>query len=299
MLTLALHHDESVFVYLSEAKKGKNTIEQLGLFPPDFSFDSKFLHQENAGDLFRDMLKEILDTLSLEREDLYFSFSAELTYISLYPDVPKADIQELVDRDIWLTEMKFGAAFIEERECQVKVSHSGDGRVSLTCIYYPELILEMMKTVCAELSCELKGMGITLFNASEVAKHSTSSASYLLVFRHRDMYEVMDISNDSIRAYARFSPVNGNPVFFARSGSIPDEVCKALCRKDGTELGDREMFVTGSSRGLEDIKSLSEGNPNIHMLNPMRISTANYTKPAVAYDKRYDTVFSSALGALI
>ncbi|MDZ7821284.1 MAG: hypothetical protein U5N26_05420 [Candidatus Marinimicrobia bacterium] len=205
MLTLALHHDESVFVYLKEAGKGKHQIEQLGLFPSVFSFDQQFLYQKDAELSFRKMLKDILEVLSLKDEALYLSFSAQLCYFSFYENIPKDDIRELVDKDIWLTKLKFGADFAERNECQVKALYKPDNRVSLICIYYPKLIREMISMACRELSCQAAGLGIHIFNISEVARLAVSEKEYVIAYFHRDMYEVMHIADDYVRGYARFS----------------------------------------------------------------------------------------------
>ncbi|MFO7841202.1 MAG: hypothetical protein R6V48_03460 [Fidelibacterota bacterium] len=299
MLTLALHHDESVFVYVNEAKTGKNKIEQLGLFPSDFSFDTQFLHQKNAGLLFENMLKEILHALSLKNEILYFSFSAELCYFSFYDDVDKENIEELVDKDIWLTTLKFGSDYTERSECQVKVLHRADRKISLICIYYPKEILKIVKKSCRDLSCRPAGLGINIFNLSEIARHSSSVTEYIIAVFHREMYEVMNIADNSVLGYARFSYINDNIIYFARSGNVPPAVCKALAEKNSEVLNNYVLYLSCSSGQLESVRELSGQKDNIHILNPMNIGSPNYSKPSVAYEKKYDTVFSSALGALM
>jgi hypothetical protein len=298
MLTLALHHDESVFVYLSETQKGKKAIEQLGLFSPGFSFDRGFLYQHDAKEILSKMLKEVLEISSEKNQDVYFSFPSDLAYISLYDDVAKENIRTIVDKDVWLTELKFGHELIEQSDCQVKVVYKQNGLALLTSIYYPKMILTLLRTVCEENKCNLVGMGINIFNATEIAKKASKDTEYIVIGFKQNEYELVSVQNDNVLGYARFSDINDHLLYVAKNGVIPDGLCEAVAKKDKVELEKYRIFLTGSSQTLPDMKNLIEAQPDIVMLNPMDVNTT-YNKPSVAYDKHYDTVFSSALGALI
>ncbi len=298
MLTLALHHDESVFVYLSEKQKGKKNIEQLGLFSPGFSFDRTFLFQHNAKDLLSDMLKDVLDAIPEKGQDVFFSFPADLAYIAVYDDVPRENVKTIVDKDVWLTELKFGEKLIAQSDCQVKVVYKKNGQALLTSIYYPKLILELFRSICEEHNCRLVGMGINIFNATEVAKKASKDTEYIVIDYKRNEYELVNVQDDNVLGYARFSFINDHLLYIARNGVIPEGLCEAVVQKNADELDRYRIFLTGDSQQLEKMNELVEIQPDIVILNPMKVTTA-YLKPSVSYDKHYDTVFSSALGALI
>ncbi len=298
MLTLALHHDESVFVYLSEVQKGKKNIEQLGLFSLDFSFNTAFLYQKDAKNMLSAMLKEIIDLLSVKDEDLYFSFPADLIYISLYDQVLKEDIQSVIDKDVWLTELKFGHDFIKQSDCQVKVSYKEKNLASLTAIYYPKMIYELLQSACRDNHCKLVGMGVNIFNATEIVKNSVTGTNYIVIELKQDEYELVNIVDNIIVGYTRFTYVNEHLLFFARNGVIPDGLCKAVVTNDATILQRHIIYLTGSSTHIHEKCALKQAHEKIKIINPMVVNTT-YLKPSVAYDKQYDTVFSSALGALI
>ena len=298
MLTLALHHDESVFVYLSETQKGKKSIEQLGLFPPDFSFDRSFLYQHNAKDMLSDMLKEILDKLKIQAQDVFFSFPADLAYIALYNDVPRENVKTIVDKDVWLTELKFGPELIAQSDCQVKVIYKENGLALLTSVYYPKMILELFSSVCEDHHCNLVGIGINIFNTTEIAKKASKDTEYIVIGFKKNEYELVSVHNDNVLGYARFSYINDHLLYIARNGKIPEGLCEAVVQKNAAELDKYRIFLTGESQCLKDMNDLVEAQPDIVILNPMNINTS-YQKPSVAYDKHFDTVFSSALGTLI
>ncbi|MCF7832964.1 MAG: hypothetical protein K9N05_05260 [Candidatus Marinimicrobia bacterium] len=298
MLTLALHHDESVFVYLSETQKGKKSIEQLGLFSPDFSFNRSFLYQHNAKDLLSEMLEGILNEIKKNNQDIFFSFPADLAYISLYDDILKENVKSIVDKDVWLTELKFGHELIEQSDCQVKVVYKENGLSLLTSIYYPKKILELFRSICEENHCRLIGMGINIFNATEVAKKASNDTEYIVIDIKKNEYEIVSVYNDNVLGYARFSNINDHLLYVARNGVIPEGLCEAVVLKNAAELDKYRIFLTGDSKYIQDMEDLVEIQPDIVILNPMNINTS-YMKPTVAYDKHYDTVFSSALGALI
>ena len=298
MLTLALHHDESVFVYLSEEQKGKKSIEQLGLFSPGFSFDRTFIYQHNARDILSDMLKDILDVLPEKEQDVFFSFPADLAYVAIYDDVPKNSVKAIVDKDVWLTELKFGHDLIAQSDCQVKVVHKENGLALLTSIYYPKMIHELFRSICEEYDCRLIGMGINIFNATEVAKKSSRDSEYVLIDLKKNEYELVNVLNDNVLGYARFSFINDHLLYIARSGLIPKGLCEAVVNRDAAELDKYRIFLTGDSGHIPEMNELVEIQPDIVILNPMNMN-AGYLKPTVSYDKHYDTVFSSALGALI
>ncbi|MDZ7797506.1 MAG: hypothetical protein U5N56_10930 [Candidatus Marinimicrobia bacterium] len=245
------------------------------------------------------MLKEILLALSLKNEDLFFSFSAQLAYFSFYDNVDKENIEEIIDKDIWLTTLKLGSDYTEGSECQVKVVHRADRKLSLICIYYPKAILEIIKKACSDLSCRPAGLGINIFNLSEIARHSSSVTEYFIAVIHRKVYEVMNIADDSVLGYARFSYINGSIIYYARNGDVPDAFCKALVEKNSEFLNNYVVYLSCSSEQLESVSELSGQKDNIHILNPMNIGSPNYSKPSVTYEKKYNTVFSSALGALM
>jgi len=298
MLTLALHHDESVFVYLSETQKGKKNIEQLGLFPPDFSFDRSFLYQHNAKDLLSDMLKEILDKLKIQEQDLFFSFPADLAYIALYDDIPKDKVKSIVDKDVWLTELKFGHELIAQSDCQVKVVYKENGFALLTSVYYPKMILELFSSVCEDHRCRLIGIGINIFNATELAKKASKDTEYIVIGFKKNEVELVSVRNDNVLGYARFSYINDHLLYIARNGMIPDGLCEAIVQKNADKLDRYRIFITGQSDCIKDMNELVKIQPDIVILNPMNVNTS-YHVPSAAYDKHFDTVFSSALGALI
>ncbi len=298
MLTLALHHDESVFVYLSEVQKGKKDIEQLGLFSLDFSFNTAFLYQKDAKNILSGILKEIIDLLSVKDEDLYFSFPADLTYVSLYDQVLKEDIQSVIDKDVWLTELKFGHDFIEQSDCQVKVSYKEKNLASLTAIYYPKMIYELLQFACQDNHCKLVGMGVNIFNATEIVKNSVTGTNYIVIVLKQDECELVNIVDDIIVGYTRFAYVNEHLLFYAKNGIIPDGLCKAVATNDTNILQRHMIYLTGSSTYIHEKCALKQADEKIKIINPMVVNTT-YLKPSVAYDKQYDTVFSSALGALI
>lgn len=298
MLTLALHHEESVFVYLSETQKGKKSIEQLGLFSTDFSFDRTFIYQHNAKDLLSDMLKDILDVLPEKEQDVFISFPADLAYIAVYDDVPKENVKNVVDKDVWLTELKFGHDLIAQSDCQVKVVYKENGLALLTSIYYPKMILELFRSICEDYDCRLVGMGINIFNATEVAKNASRDNDYVVIDIKKNEYELVNVRHDNVIGYARFSYINDHLLYIARNGMIPAGLCEAIVQKDAAELDRYRIFLTGDSKHIQDMNDLVNIQPDIVILNPMKVN-AGYLKPTVSYDKHYDTVFSSALGALI
>jgi hypothetical protein len=298
MLTLALHHEESVFVYLSEAQKGKKTIEQLGMFSPGFSFDRSFIYQHNARDILSDMLKDILDVLPEKEQDIFFSFPSDLAYMAIYDDVPRNSVKAIVDKDVWLTELKFGHDLIAQSDCQVKVVYKENGLALLTSIYYPKMIFELFRSICEEYDCRMIGMGINIFNATEVAKKASRDTEYVLIDLKKNEYELVNVLNDNVLGYARFSYINDHLLYIARSGFVPAGLCEAVVRKDAAELDKYRIFLTGDSQHIQMMNDLVEIQPDIVILNPMKIN-AGYSKPSVSYDKHFDTVFSSALGALV
>ena len=298
MLTLALHHDESVFVYLGEVQKGKKNIEQLGSFKPDFSFDRNFLYQHNAKDLLSDMLKGILDKLKIRAQDVFFSFPADLAYIALYDDVPKNNVKTIVDKDVWLTELKFGHELIAQSDCQVKVIYKENGLALLTSVYYPKKIFELFSSVCEDHQCRLIGIGINIFNVTELAKKASRDTEYVVIALKKNEFELVSVLNDNVLGYARFSYINDHLLYIARNGKIPSGLCEAVVQKNADELDKYRIFLTGESECINDMNDLVETQPDIVILNPMNVNTS-YQKPSSAYDKHFDTVFSSALGALI
>ncbi|MBN2780649.1 MAG: hypothetical protein JXR21_01650 [Candidatus Marinimicrobia bacterium] len=244
------------------------------------------------------MLKDILDRLSLKNEDIYFSFPAELTYISLYDKVPKQMVQALVDKDVWLTELKFGRDLIEESDCQVKVVYKEDGSTFLTSVYYPKIIYSLISSACQENKCNLVGLGVNIFNATEIAKQSFTGTSYVVVGFGNNEFEMANVVQDTVIGYARFTSVNEHVLFYARSGEISGRLCEAIVNRDAETLQEHQIFLTGNSVNLRNMNELEKVHLKTRILNPMTVN-AGYLKPSVAYDKQYDTVFSYALGALI
>ncbi len=298
MLTLALHQDESVFVYLSGAQKGKKKIEKIGLFSPDFSFDRPFLSQQSAKNMLSEMLKEILEVLPVKQQDIYFSFPGEIAYVSVYDNVKQDEIKTIVDKDIWLSEQKFGSELVSASDCQVKVLYKDNGLARLTPIYFPKRILEILNRVCHENNCRLIGLGINIFNATEVAKKLTRESDYIILSYEAGQYEMTGVEKGIMISYARFSKLKNKAFYYLKSGSVPEELCDAVIRRDSTVLDAYRIFVTGTSHSLEHIQDLLQVAPDMVVMNPMSINGA-YNKPTVEYDRRYNTVFSSALGALI
>lgn len=193
MLTLALHQDESVFAYLSGTQKGRKKIEKIGLFSPDFSFDWPFIDEQSSKNLLSEMFKEILDVLPIKQQDIYFSFPGEMAYVSIYDNVKQDDVKTIVDKDIWLAEQKFGKEMISDSDCQVKVLYKDNGLARLTPIYFPKRILEILKRVCHENNCRLIGLGINIFNATEVAKKLTKELDFFVLSYEAGQYEVVGI----------------------------------------------------------------------------------------------------------
>lgn len=298
MLTLSLHHEESVFVYLSEMQKGRKSIEQLGLFSTEFSFDRSFVYQHNAKDLLSDMLEDILKVLPEKEQDVFFSFPADLAYIAVYDDVPKESVKTIVDKDVWLTELKFGRDLIAQSDCQVKVVYKKNDLALLTSIYYPKMITELFRSICEDHNCRLVGIGINIFNATEVAKKASKDTEYVLIDLKKNEYELINVKQDNVLGYARFSFINDHLLYVARSGVIPKGLCEAVVQKNAAELDKYRIFITGDSKHIEEMNEFVNIQPDIVILNPMNITTA-FLQPTVSYDKHYNTVFTSALGALI
>ena len=298
MLTLALHHDESVFVYLSEAQKGKRTIKQLGFFSPEFVFDRTFLYQKNAGNLLSAMIKEILQTLSLKKESVYFSFPGELVYTTFYEQVPREKVQSVIDKDIWMTELKLGRPFIEQSDCQVKVLYRQKDEADLTCIYYPKKVNELVMRACHDNHCEAVGLGINIFNASEIAKHVFTGENYIVAELVNNTFELVNVVKDRITGYTRFSSVNDHLLFYANNGDIPEGLPEALVSGKTDVLDQYKIFITGNSASIGHLHKLKNIHANIRLLNPMSVNKT-YIKPSENFNEQYDTVFSSALGAMI
>ena len=298
MLTIALHQDESVFVHLSGAQKGKKKIEKIGLFSPDFSFDRPFIYQQSSKNLLSEMLREILDVLPVKQQEVYFSFPGELAYVTVYDDVKQDEIKTIVDKDIWLAEKKFGNELVSASDCQVKVVYKDNGLARITPIYFPKRILEVFTRVCHENNCKLVGLGINIFNSTEIAKKLTKESDYVILSYEAGQYELTSIKKGILISYARFSAINNKAFYLLKSGNVPEELCDAVIRKDTTVLDSYGIFITGTSHSLEHLRDLQQLAPDMLVLNPMNINSA-YSKPTVEYDRRYNTVFSSALGALI
>jgi hypothetical protein len=298
MLSLALHQDESAFVFLSGVPKAKKKIEKLGLFSPDFSFDRSFLSQQSAKILLSEMLKDILELTPMKQQDVYLSFPGELAYVTVYDDVTQDSIKTIVDKDIWLTEQKFGSEMIASLDCQVKVMYKNNGLARITPIYFPKRIIELFKRICHENNCRLVGMGINVFNATEAAKKITRESDYCILSYEAGQYELVAVNDHKVTAYSRFTALRNDVLYIAKSGDVPEDLCDAIVKKDANVLNEFRIFLTGTSNSLEKIYELKEVQPDIVVLNPMNINSA-YSKPTVKYNKKYDTVFSSALGALI
>ena len=142
------------------------------------------------------------------------------------------------------------------------------------------------------------GMGINIFNATEVAKKVSRDSEYVLIDFKKNEYELVNVLNDNVLGYARFSFINDHLLYIARSGEVPAGLCEAVVRKDAAELDKYRIFLTGDSWHMAEMNELKEIQPDIVILNPMKVNTG-YLKPTVSYDKHYDTVFSAALGALV
>lgn len=298
MLSLALHQDESAFVYLSGAPKGKKKIEKLGLFSPDFSFDRPFLSQQSSKILLSEMLRDILQLMPNKQQDVYFSFPGDLSYVSIYDDVAQENIKTIVDKDIWLMEQKMGSNVITGLDCQVKVVYKDNGLARLTPVYFPKRILELFTKVCNENNCRLVGLGVNIFNSTEAAKKLTREFDYSVVSFEGDQFELVAIRDSKLIGYSRFTSIRNDILYYDKNGDVPEDLCEAIIRRDASVLNEFRIFLTGTSNSLDTINELIKVQPDIVVLNPMNINSA-YSKPTVEYNKKYNTVFSSALGALI
>lgn len=298
MLTIALHKDESVFAYLSAVQKGIRKIRKTGLYYPDFSFDRPFFAEQSSKTLFSKMFKEILNDLSLKEQDIHFSFPADVAYINVYDDVKQENVRTIANKDIWLTEQKFGKEMISASDCQVKVVYKNNGLARLIPIYFPKNILDIVNFACAENDCNLVGLGINILNASEIAEKLTEDLEFFVLSYEARQYELIGIEEGSLQSYARFSALNDKAFYYSKRGKVFEDLCEAVIKKDSKILNKYRIFMTGTSGSLEHIQELIQCAPDIVVLNPMSINSA-YSKPILEYDRKYNTVFSSALGALI
>lgn len=298
MITLALHHDESVFVYLSETSTNKKKIEQLGFFSTDFHLNRNFLFRPEAKNRLGNMFKDLLDVLKANKQECIFSIPADLCYFSFYDDIPGDRVQEMVDKDLWLTELKLGKAFIEQSDCQVKVIHKKGGLVSFTAVYFPNMLHEYFSGICREHDCRLSRIGINLFNNTEIADALSPDHNYWLLSLENHCYELLHMREDTIRGFSRFCSKESGIMYLAKQGEIPGELCQALLQRDTEILQKYSIIFTSAGSDMRPVKSFREKMPFIRVLNPMLLDTY-YEKPVISYDEQYDTVFSCALGALI
>jgi hypothetical protein len=144
----------------------------------------------------------------------------------------------------------------------------------------------------------LVGLGINIFNASGLVKKITDESEYFLLSYEAGQYELVDMQEGSMRSYVRFSAINNKAFYYLKSGKVSEELCEAVIQKNSEILNKYRIFMTGTSGSLEHIQELIQCAPDIVVLNPMSINSA-YSKPTLEYDRKYNTVFSSALGALI
>ncbi|MBW6458239.1 MAG: hypothetical protein K0B52_03660 [FCB group bacterium] len=244
------------------------------------------------------MIREILQTLSLKNEHIFFSFPGELVYITFYEQVSKDKIQSVIDKDIWLAEIKLGHTFIEQSDCQVKVLYREKETADLTCIYYPKKINELVMRACHDNHCELVGLGINIFNASEIAKHTFTGENYIVAGFENNIFELVNVVQDKITGYARFSSVKDHLLFYANHGDIPEGLPEALTGGRTDILDQYKILITGNSSSIDHLHKLKNTHANIRVLNPMSANTS-YIKPSENYNEQYDTVFTSALGAMI
>jgi hypothetical protein len=298
MITLALHHDESVFVYLSETSTNKKNIEQLGFFPMEFHLDRSFLFHGEARNLLSKMLKNVLAVLKIKGDSCFFSLPADLSYLSFYEDMPEEKVRDLIDRDLWLTELKLGKDYIEQSDCQLRMLPRRNGHLDLSAVYFPGIIKSLFTEVCRENHCDLQGLGINIFNETEVAARQSADHDYWLISLEKNFCELVHMQNDTVTAFARFSGDGDQLQFFARQGIIEDELCEGIMQKDPVILRKYPLFLTCAGTDIEPLEKFRSKIPYIRILDPMRIDTV-YRKPATKYNEQYNTVFSCALGALI
>lgn len=296
MITLALHHEETVFVYLSETDT-KN-IKQLGFISPDFQFNSAFLHRPDAPEQFGKMLGEILKKLKIPGDTLYISFPADLVHMSRYDEVPEDVVRALIDQDLWLNKLKFGDDFIEHSDCQVRLLHKKEKLAFLNALYFPKAVYDIFSGASRKLHCTLAGIGLNLFNVSEVVRHISDTEHNVILFLEEQHCELMHMDGDLPVGYARFIRIPGPMFFSERQGNIPEGLCEMIAGNTATDTGKYPLYAASSVTAIGQLYELRQRIPTLQIVDPLSIETV-YSKPETEFDKKYDPVFAGALGALL
>lgn len=296
MITLAVHHDETVFVYLSETDT-KN-IKQLGFISPDFQFNRAFLHRSDAPEQFGKMLGEILKQLKIPGDTLYISFPADLVHLSRYDEVPESEVQDLIDQDLWLNKLKFGDDFIEQSDCQVRLLHKKDKLAFLNALYFPKAVYDIFSAASRKHHCTLAAIGLNLFNLGELVRHISDTEHNMILFLEEQYCELMHMEGELPVGYARFACTPGPMFFSERQGNIPEELCEMIAGNTAEDPGKYPLYAASSVTAIKYLYELRQRIPTLQIVDPLSVKSV-YSKPETEFDNKYDPVFAGALGALL
>ncbi|MDZ7821285.1 MAG: hypothetical protein U5N26_05425 [Candidatus Marinimicrobia bacterium] len=85
--------------------------------------------------------------------------------------------------------------------------------------------------------------------------------------------------------------MNGHFIYYDRNGHVPEAFNRGLAEQDTEILKEHAVYLSCSSEQMDRINALSEKGGNIHILNPMEIGSAAYSKPSAAYENSMTPFF--------